>query len=174
LACPWWICTPPTAARTEFHLDPWGRLNDVIANEPYDHRYNARWIKLAVNLVGGDILDCTAASDVAQCMSDRVVRYNLTHTGPSWVSTYDQGWHLLAVPTAYVEGGKAIAHNQWLSPLLSSWSQPHVEAAARTEFMERPLGGAYALEIQLDPEVHLERVERIQILAATTYWVSQD
>jgi hypothetical protein len=163
----------PTKARAPLQLDPWGRLEGSIANEPYETRYNVRWARLAVNLVGTGIKDCKKANDPAACYAEPYVRYDLWHIGPAWVSGYDQEWHLFAIPTGRIEGAKGVAAEQWVDPLTTSFSKPYLEAASRRELADRPLGGAYVLEIDLGPETRLDRIERVQILAATTYWVRQ-
>jgi len=48
-----------------------------------------------------------------------------------------------------------------------------VASIARTELQERPFGGAYELEIAVEPEVRLDRIERVQILLSSTYSVQQ-
>src|SRR5262249_35179877 len=50
---------PPIGARLNVDLDPWGRLSDSVAHPPYRDRFNGRWDRLAVNLVGTGVKDCT-------------------------------------------------------------------------------------------------------------------
>jgi hypothetical protein len=167
------IAARPTRARVPFYLDPWGRLDDIVNNAAPSWKYNARWSKLAVNLVGTAVKDCMLAADPLTCYSQSFLRFQLRHVGPAWVSGYDQEWHLFAVPVGQVEGAKALAIEQFLDPLTNSWGKSYVDAAARTELADRPLGGAYQLEIDLGPEVVLKHIERVQLLLATNYWVEQ-
>ena len=171
-------CDPPVKDRVdlmrfEFTLDPWGRLNGHVASEPYQKRFNARWGLFAVNVVGTGVKDCKFAADPLGCYSQGFVPYNLTHVGPAWVTDYDEIWRLLGVPLGRVEGGKAIAAELWLDPLKDGWSTSYISAVKRSEFEVRPLGGAYELEIPAGPEVQIDRIERIQVLIGSNYWVKQ-
>lgn len=163
----------PVRARLSFALDPWGRLNGAIADEPDTKRYNARWNKLAINMVGTKVLDCSKASDPLGCYSQPFLRYSLSSEGPSWVTDSDHVWRLLGVPVGQVEGAKALASEQWIDPLVTAWSKPFISAIARTELTERPFGSAYSLEFEIAPEVILSHIERVQVLIGSDYWVSQ-
>lgn len=160
-------------AKLLFTLDPWGRVNDAIANEPFDKRYNARWGLMAVNFVGTGIRDCQNAIDPKGCYSEPFIRYNLTHVGPSWVTDYDGRWNLLGLSTGKIEAGKGLAAELWLDPLKDGWSTSYISAAARSEWQHRSLGGAYELEFEVTPDVKLDRIERLQILVGSTSWVKQ-
>jgi hypothetical protein len=166
--------TPATEARVGFSLDPWARVDSWIADPPYARRYNARFGKLAVNLVGTGVLDCSKATDPQGCYAQSFVRYDLTHVGPSWVTDYDGVWHALGLPNGQIEGGKALAAEQWLEPLSNAWGKPYVSAVGRTEFSERPFGGVYDLRLKLGPEIRLDRIERVQLLLESNYWVKQN
>lgn len=164
----------PTKAKAAFVLDPWGRVAGNMANPPFGSRHNARWRRLAVNLVGTGIRDCQLSEDPSGCYAESFLRYDLRHTGRVWTTSHDGQWWPLNLPGARVEGGKAIAFEEWLDPLSHSWNLPIVSAAARTELIGRPLGGEYDLTIDLTPDVRLERLERVQILLESDYWVRQD
>ena len=163
----------PTAARVVFWLDPWGRLNQNLSAGQPNARYNARWSKLAVNLVGTGIRDCKLAPDPLTCYSEGFLRYDLRHVGRAWITDYSGQWRALAVPPGLIEQGKALAAEVWLDPLEDGWSTSYINPVARTEFFWRPLGGAYVLEVQTGPEVRLERLERVQMLLGSSYWVKQ-
>ena len=163
----------PSRARVTFALDPWGRVNGDVANPPFAQRYNARWTKLAVNLVGSGVLDCSNAVDANNCFNQPFVRYALTHRGPAWVTDWNESWLVLGVPNASIEGAKALSAEQWLDPLSNGWTKPFVEAIGRTELADRPFGGIYEILLTLGPEVRLERIERVQLLAGDAYWVKQ-
>jgi hypothetical protein len=160
-------------ARVGFSLDPWGRRNDSVASPPYEKRYNARWTRFAVNLVGTGMKDCRESDDPYSCYANAYLRYDLRHVGRAWVSDFAGAWHGLNVPMGQVEGGKGIAAERWLDPLSDGWGTSYIGAVSRTEFMLRPFGGAYVLEIEAGPEVRLDRLERIQLLLGSTYWVAQ-
>ena len=169
------VCGGPTPrrARVSFSLDPWGRLYGNIANPPYGRRHNARWRELAVNLVGTGLRDCAGAADPNSCYANAFVRYNLTHVGPAWVTDFDEQWRSLGVPAGSVEGAKGLAAEQWLDPTGNGFSKPYVANVARTEFAGRPIGGTYRLELEVTPDVRLDRLDRVQVLARSTYWVKQ-
>jgi hypothetical protein len=167
------LTTAPTAARLAFMLDAWGRVDGDYALPPFQQRFNARWTQLAVNLVGTGLLDCAAAADPTICYNSPFIRYNMTHSGPSWIDSYDQSWRFLSIPVGEIEGAKALAAEQWLDAISNSWSKPYVNSVARQEFTQRPFDGMYSLELQLGPESRLDRLESVQILTNTTYWVKQ-
>ena len=163
--------TPPIRAKVRFHLDPWGQVNTAIGGESYKNRYNARWTRLAVNVVGTSVLDCTKAADPLTCYSQPFLRYDLTHVGPAWITGFDQQWRALAVPLGRTDGAKALAAERWLDPLTEGFAKPYVDAVARDELIDRPLGGAYEIDFAITPEVQLDRIQRLQVLFDSSYWV---
>ncbi len=84
--------TPPTLGRLDFSLDPWARVDGTIAEDPYTERYNERWGRLAINLVGTAVLDCTKSSDPLSCYAQSFVSFDLTHAGPAWVTDFNESW----------------------------------------------------------------------------------
>jgi hypothetical protein len=165
--------THPDEARLEFTLDAWGRVNGSTASAPYSKRFNVRWTKLAVNFVGTGVKNCMAALDPAGCYASGFIPFNLSHTGPAWVTDYDERWHQLDVPIGQIEGGKGLAAEIWLDPLKNGWSTDFISAVARSEYELRPIGGGYTLDFPVAPEVVLSRIERVQILVGSTAWVKQ-
>jgi hypothetical protein len=89
------------------------------------------------------------------------------------VTNFEQEWRALGVASAVIEGGKALATEEWLDPLSNGLNMPIVSNAARDELTGRPLGGAYQLILRLTPDIRVERIERIQVLAEMRYWVRQ-
>jgi hypothetical protein len=165
--------SPPSRARIQFALDPWARPDGVVANPPFVNRYNVRWVQLAVNLVGTGLLDCSRAIDPSTCFSQSYVRMNLEQIGPAWVSDHNEDWRFNNAVDAHIEGGKALAAEQWLDPVANGFSKPYVAAVARQELRDRPVGGTYELELELGPEVQLNQLQSVQVLVQTAYWVKQ-
>jgi hypothetical protein len=163
----------PTKARLLFPLDPWGRLAGWVADEPFSQRYNTRWTRLSVNLVGTGIKDCTKAVDAQTCYSEGFVRYNLSQSGDPWVTDFEGSWHLDSLAEGQIEGAKALAAEMWVDSLVHNFSDNIVGAVARSEFNERPVGGSYQLEIEMGPEFRLDHLDRVQLLVGTSYWVAQ-
>ena len=166
--------SPPSRARLGFWLDPWGRLHGHHMNAPFSARHNARWRRLATNLVGAGVRDCSAAADKQTCYAEPFIRYHLRHVGPALVTNYEEQWRSLDLPVAQIEAGKALSTEEWLDPVVNSFNEPTVANVARHEFAGRPVGGAYELILELTPDVRVERIERIQLLAETDYWVRQE
>jgi len=164
---------PPVQARLSFNLDPWGRTQGVITNPPYAARYNVRTRALALNLVGSGIRSCQRTADPSTCYAEPFIRYDLKHVGPAWVTSYDQTWHSLNIPVAVIEAAKALSTEEWLDPVTNGFNRSDVSNIARAEFIDRPIGGAYELTLYLTPDVNVERIERLQLLAQTSYWVKQ-
>ncbi len=163
----------PTLARYGFNLDPWGRLNRSALNAPMDRRYNVRFGLIALNAVGSGIRDCQKSADPNTCYSEPFIRYDLKHVGPTWVTDYSQVWHSQALPVAFVEGGKALATEEWLDPVANGFNRSDVTNVARMELHGRPVGGFYELTVELSPDIRVERLERLQMLVQTQYWVQQ-
>jgi hypothetical protein len=163
----------PTRARIDFTLDPWARVEGDLAQPPFDARFNARWQRLAVNLVGTGVRDCALAAKPADCYTQSYLTYDLVHTGPAWATSFEHAWRVLDFGRGVIESAKAITAEEWLDPVSNGWGKPYVEAVARTELTDRPFGGAYELTLDLGPEARPERIDRVQILLQSTYWVKQ-
>jgi hypothetical protein len=163
----------PDRVRLEFLLDAWGRLNGAIGAPGFERRFNGRWTSLAVNLVGTGVKDCKKAEDRNGCYSQAFVSYDLAHIGPAWITDSEEVWHVLDAPTGHIESGKALAAELWLDPLRDGWSTSFIAPVARTEFSFRPFGGTYELELVVPPELVLDRIERVQLLVGSNYWVRQ-
>lgn len=163
----------PTRARYNFALDPWGRLNGALRSMPLEQRHNVRWGRLAVNLVGTGIRDCQRAANPATCFSESFVRFQLQHSGPAWMTNHAQQWRAFELPTAFIESGKALASEEWLDPIANGYTSPFVASVARGELLGRPIHGGYELILELGPELRPERIERVQLLVESEYWVRQ-
>lgn len=163
----------PTRARIQFHVDPWGREDGDIALAPFTARHNVRWGRLAVNLVGTGVRDCTKSDDPLSCYGESFLRYDLSHGGPAWSTDFKEQWHIRDLTIGQIEGGKALATEEWLDPISNSWNQPFVSNVARSELIKRPVSGVYTLDLSLGPDVRAERIRRVQLLMETEYWVSQ-
>jgi alpha-tubulin suppressor-like RCC1 family protein len=165
--------TPPTRARLSFALDPWGRLSASNDEGPFKARHNVRWRQLAVNLTGSGIRDCARARDRQACYAEPFLRYGMRHVGPVQVTNYEQQWRSLDLPIALIEGGKALAAEEWVDPVTHGFNTGLVSSAARMEYAGRPVGGAYELILELTPDIRIDRIERVQLLAQSDYWVRQ-
>jgi hypothetical protein len=163
----------PTRARYDFSMDPWARRNNSIGNEPLDQRHNVQWRRLAVNLVGTGIRDCELAGEPLECYSEAFLRFSLAHAGPSWTTNHAQQWRAFDLPTAFIEDGKALATEEWIDPVANSWNLAFVSNVTRGEFAGRPVDGAYELTLELTPDVRIDRIEHVQLLVETAYWVRQ-
>ncbi|MGE5782985.1 MAG: hypothetical protein ACM3ZE_00275 [Myxococcales bacterium] len=163
----------PTLAKIGFWLDSWGTLNGAWTRAPYVDRHNVRWRRLAVNLVGTGIRECSKSTDAMSCYTSPYVRFNLIHTGPSWQTNHALDWRVVDLPTAHIEAGKALAAEEWLEAISNSWNMPYVSNVARGELFGRATAGNYELVLEITPDVRLDRIERIQLLVEQDYWVKQ-
>jgi hypothetical protein len=164
---------PPSRASVHFSLDPWARFTQAGEGTPFVDRYNTRWGRLAVNLVGTGVRDCRQAADPLTCYNESYVRFDLSQTGPAWVTTYDRSWLAFQITQARIEQGKALSAEEWLDPVVQGWNSPLANAIARHELAERPINGTYELTLHLTPDVRIDRIERVQLLIETDYWVRQ-
>ncbi|MDX2054202.1 MAG: hypothetical protein SFV15_17510 [Polyangiaceae bacterium] len=160
----------PATAIYAFHLDPWGRVNGNWASPPYSQRYNIRWQRLALNLVGTGVRDCSRAQGSEGCS----VRYALRHSGPALISDFNGDWRSQSIPDATIEGGRALAVEEIVDPVTRGFTDPLVANVARTEFRGRPLHGTYELILYLDEGVTLSQLEHLQLLIQSDYWVAQN
>lgn len=163
----------PALAKIGFWLDPWGTVNGSVARPRYVDRHNVRWRRLAVNLVGTGIRDCSQSSDQMNCYTNPYVRFNLIQAGPSWQTNHAGEWRSIDIPTAHIESGKALSAEEWLEPTSNSWNMPYVSAVARGELFGRPAAGNYELVFEISSDVRLDRIERVQLLIEQDYWVRQ-
>ncbi|MDX2054208.1 MAG: hypothetical protein SFV15_17540 [Polyangiaceae bacterium] len=164
----------PSQARYRFLLNPWGQLATSQFNQPFANRYNVRWRRLAVNLVGTGIRDCNSAPSPQDCVANAFVPFSMQHLGPSWVASQTQEWRTFAIPAGVIEGGKALAAEEWLNPVTQSWNLPSITNIGRGEFFGRPIDGVYDFVLNLGTDVHPERIEQVQLLLEQDYWVAND
>jgi hypothetical protein len=159
----------PAKARVTFYFDPWGRSVGRSALTPLDDRANARWGRLAVNLVGNGIKDCSLSQNPSDCQANQYLFYDLQHQGPSLAFGATREWMELDVPVADIQAGKAASLGEYLDVLQNGWGKPFVEAVARTELIGRPLNGAYNLELSGAPGVLFDNIETVQVLLVQNY-----
>lgn len=162
----------PVRARTSFTLDAWGRLAGVSVGAP-TNVYNARFTQLAVNLTGTSARDCSATPQ--DC--EYYVPYRLVHNGPAYTTAYDRSEKTLALPVGVIDGAKAVAKEKVMD--IYSWTtSPDSEllaTVARSEFVDRPLGGTYTLELNpyQEQNIRLDYITGVQVLYQAGAWVRQ-
>jgi hypothetical protein len=159
----------PQKARITFFLDPWGRPVAHDALVPLDNRANARWGRLAMNLTGNGIRDCSTSTNQTDCQANQYLYYDLQHLGPALAFGATRDWMELDLSTVEIQAGKAPTGGTTLDVLQNGWGVPSVEATARTELIGRPLNGSYVLEITGGPNVSFDAVTGVQILYAQSY-----
>ncbi|HKQ69700.1 MAG TPA: hypothetical protein VJT73_10195, partial [Polyangiaceae bacterium] len=160
-------------AKLEFALDPWGRLEGSISQEPFRRRHNVRWGPLAVNIVGTGVRDCAKATDSKGCFAQGFIPFGLSHVGTPWITDYNGIWRSANMPEGRIEGGKALAAELWLDPLKDGWATSYIAPVARSEWEHRPLGGAYEISLDISPDVVIDRIDRVQLLVGSSSWVKQ-
>ena len=163
----------PTKARATLYLDAWGQSIGRAPIVAYDSRVNARWGRFALNLVGNGIRDCSTAASPNDCQANQYLKYDLHHEGPSLAIGATRQWRLLDIPLAQVESGKAPTLGEFLDVEQNAWGKPFVEAVARAELIGRPMNGTYVIELTGDSTVTFDRIEALQLLYGSTYWVMQ-
>jgi hypothetical protein len=163
----------PTRIRATLFLDAWGQSVGRAPIQTFDARVNTRWSRLAVNLVGNGIRDCSTARNPNDCQANQYLHYDLRHEGPSLAIGATRQWRLLDVPLAQIESGKAATLGEFLDVEQNAWGKPFVESIARTEMVGRPMNGTYVIELEGDASVTFDRIEALQILYGSTYWVTQ-
>jgi hypothetical protein len=141
-------------------------LREVVGNQTL----NVRWDNLALNLVGTGIRNCAAAADPNDCYTNPFIRANFTHEGPVQTNSYDGVAHTLFLPTAFVQQAKVLTAEEILDPVSNGFATSYVSAVARADLQNRPLAGQYTIELELTPDVQLNQIQSVQILAQTHYW----
>jgi hypothetical protein len=177
----------PTQARRAFWLDP---AMNLETQGPPTQRFNERWGQLAVNLVGSGIRNCASSSLSGQqqtaCYTNPYLTANLLQEGPSvawgWGGTVAGGTgngaaaapaYTLNIAPGFIDTLKALAAEEVLDPVSNGFSSAYVQAVARTELQGSPVSGMYTLTLKLGPEVQVQNIQGVQILAGQTFWVTQ-
>lgn len=163
----------PTGLRGELMLDAWGRGVADIANAAMKRRFNARWNTFAVNFSGTGVVNCSLANDPVACRARSYVNYNLTHGGFISATNYDGETRRISAPIGQIEAAKAIFLGRSFDLLKDTFGAANVAFATRQEFLDRPMGGTYTIQIPVTPELQFEKIDLIQFLVGYSYWVKQ-
>ena len=100
--------------------------------------------------------------------------YDLAALGPSWVTDYNESWHVLDTPTVgFSEAAQAVATGDLWSEPPSPQELTEIASASQTEFALRPVAGTYQLDLTVGPGVNLSVIQNVQIYTDMTFWVVQ-
>ncbi|UJR85585.1 hypothetical protein [Sandaracinus amylolyticus] len=135
--------------------------------------YNYRVDRVAVNLVGRALVDCTRASRPSECWGDGNVQYTLRHEPDVLLQSYEGDLLSIRMERGVIEHARALADERWLTNPMSSVDATLIAPYERTELRGRPLGGTYVLEIHPRPEIDWRHLEDVQVLLRYHYWTRQ-
>ena len=138
--------------------------------------FNYRVDRVAVNLVGTNLRDCSDAggSTVSTCYASGNIAYSVVHQGPYWVRNHTGGLYSAPLFTGRIERARAVAAERYVTNPLSSADRALIEPYARTEFRGRPMPGTYLLRVWDDPSFRFDRLEDVQIVLDYRYWTRQE
>ena len=162
----------PVRARLVFQLDQLGQLLGTVprAFDDPDPRYNMRLDRVAVVLVGIGIRDC-APYDF-DCAAETYLRFDLRHEATALLRDHAGEWRHFEIPRGVIEGGKAVAVERPVDVFEDGWNTEYLSGASRTEFSERSVGGRYMLDLELTPDIRLDRLEKVEFVIGASHWVS--
>lgn len=143
------------------------------AERPRRATFNRRHGSVAVNLVGGSVLDCNTAATPSDCWADGNLPYELRHRGSVSFENYE-GAIVDYDMEPGVLTGRAVAAGRSLSRPLSSTDRGFTAAYAAAELRGRPYGGSYEIRIPGRPEVDWTEITDIEFVMSNRVWVRQE
>ncbi|MGC4069843.1 MAG: hypothetical protein QM784_35335 [Polyangiaceae bacterium] len=131
--------------------------------------FNYRVQSVAVNFVGTALRSCNGDPGVS-CFSQGFIPYSLVHSGPFTVINHAGNQFLSSLFDGRIEHAKGLALERYLSNPLSSADNGLIEPFSRSEFIGRPLDGAYVLRVWEESGVNFDSIEDVQLLLKYRYW----
>jgi hypothetical protein len=133
--------------------------------------YNYRIQRMAVNLVGSNVKDCSLVPSAGSaCYQNQFIPYDLTHGGHVQVMDYEGKTNPFTMSTGVIHYGKALSAERVLTNPLSQTDAALLQDYEKAEFRGRPVQGNYRLRIYNTPGLRWENVEDVQILLRYRYW----
>lgn len=134
------------------------------------HNYNYRQGRLAVNIVGSNVIQCAPGAPDS-CYGDGSIQYSLEHSGSDTpVRNWTGDTVLFDMPTGRIQRGRALASEVVITNPMSTSQRGMVEDFWREELRGRPLQGTYVLRIWEDGVLQWQNVEDVQLVFDYRYW----
>ena len=155
-----------------------GELQRLLVGAPAGFaagNHNYRFERVAVNLVGTGLRDCStlSGSTASTCYASGSINYSLLHTGPFTVwNAVGQSYDVPLFP-GRIEGARALIAERYLTNPVSGVDLGLLAQVERVELQGRPLGGALTLRIWDDPGFRFDRLQDVQIVLGYRYWQHQ-
>ncbi|MBX3249364.1 MAG: hypothetical protein KF901_19460 [Myxococcales bacterium] len=149
----------------------WGDyLADRLATEGFNHRHE----RVALNLVGGGLVDCRRSSRPTECWSNGNLRYDLRQEGSVLLESYERDLHRVEMEPGVIVAGRALAAERVLTNPISGADRSLLSGYERAELWGRPLMGTYTVRIHGRPEIVWERLQDVQVLLQYRFWTRQE
>lgn len=147
-----------------------GYLRDRLSEDNFNYRVN----RIAVNMVGSALVDCTRAADPWECWGDGNLQYSMRQSGTVVVENYEREQSSFVMEPGVIQNARALAAERWLTNPLSSADRTLIGDFERAEWWGRPLSATYTLVIPGRDEIEWRNLEDIQLLLRYDYWTRQD
>lgn len=148
---------------------------DIFAEESFaTGNYNYRVDRLAVNVVGTNVRDCSRSDYPAGCYSRAITPYSLVQGGGVWVRNYRLSDVPFSMPAAWIHDAKALAAEVVVTTPLTSSQQALLADTYRSEFRGRPVEGTYLLRLHQTDALEFDNLEDVQLILYYRYWSPSD
>lgn len=132
--------------------------------------FNYRFEDIAVNVVGTSVKDCENSEIPSSCYANNFLQYTLRQDGPFVVRNYLGREYEAPLYPGRIQQGKALLAERYLTNPLSSADEQLLKRYWDSEFVGRPLDGAYTLRIYDTAELNWDALEDVQLLVNYRYW----
>ncbi len=149
-------------------------LGDYLEDRLATGSFNYRHERVALNFVGGGLIDCRRSARPYECYADGNLRYDLRQEGTVFLESYERDMHRIDMEPGVILGARGLAAERVLTNPLSTSDRALISGYERAELWGRPLMGTYTIRIEGRPEIVWSRFEDLQMLLAYRYWTRQE
>lgn len=149
-------------------------LGDYLEDRLATGSFNYRHERVALNFVGGGLIDCRRSARPYECYADGNLRYDLRQEGTVFLESYERDMHRIDMEPGVILGARGLAAERVLTNPLSTSDRALISGYERAELWGRPLMGTYTIRIEGRPEIVWSRFEDLQMLVAYRYWTRQE
>ncbi len=166
--------TPPVVEYAKYQFFIPSPLAGYFSERLADGNFNFRVNRVAVNVVGSAVLDCSRAARTEECYAGANIQYDMRQSGAVTLENFESehlGFHS---EPGVIARARALAAERYLTNPLSSADRALLTDYQRAEWWGRPLSGLYVVRIHGAPEIVWQNLEDIQILLTYDYWTRQE
>lgn len=156
-------------ARADFGLDD--SLAMFMGEDLSAGTFNFRTRRIAANMVGTDLIDCTGLSQ--DCRNDLSVNYTIRQSGEVTLENYEGALSTWAMEPGVINHARALASERVITSPISRADQAQLGSFYRSEWWGRPLPGFYSVYLYDRVGFDWRELEDVQILLEYDYWTRQ-